>query len=89
MDHSQTIGGDTAKLLGGYIPPFFPGLGTTVSKPTKSAHPNKLTVSIIPTLLSLPAMPTNLSCCLCLKTLPACLYYKQKTTLELQLCCGT
>ena len=23
MDHSQTIGGDTAKLLGGYIPPGF------------------------------------------------------------------
>ena len=29
VDHSQTIGWDTAKLLGGYIPPSPPGFGTT------------------------------------------------------------
>ena len=29
VDHSQTIGGDTAKLLGGYISPIPPGFGTT------------------------------------------------------------
>ena len=29
VDHTQTIGGDTVKLLGGYIPPSsFPGFGT-------------------------------------------------------------
>ena len=28
VDHIQTIGGDTAKLLGGYIPPSPPGFGT-------------------------------------------------------------
>ena len=28
VDHSQTIGGDTAKLLGGYIPPSPPSFGT-------------------------------------------------------------
>ena len=28
MDHSQTIGGDTAKLFGGYIPPSHPCFGT-------------------------------------------------------------
>ena len=26
-DHTQLIGGDTAKLLGGYIPPIPPGFG--------------------------------------------------------------
>ena len=31
VDHSQTIGGDTAKLLGGYIPPVPPGFGTTAN----------------------------------------------------------
>ena len=30
VDHSQTIGGDTAKLLGGYIPPSPPCFGTPV-----------------------------------------------------------
>ena len=29
VDHSQTIGGNTAKLLGRYIPPVPPGFGTT------------------------------------------------------------
>ena len=29
VNHSQTIGGDTAKLLGGYIPSIPPGFGTT------------------------------------------------------------
>ena len=28
VDHTQTIGGDTVKLLGGYIPPSPPGFGT-------------------------------------------------------------
>ena len=32
-----------------------------LTKPTKSAQPNKLTVSIMLTLLSLPAMPTDSS----------------------------
>ena len=32
--------------------------GTMLTKPTKSAQPNKLTVSITPTLLSLPAKTT-------------------------------
>ena len=27
-DHTQIIGGDTVKLLGGYIPPSLPGFGT-------------------------------------------------------------
>ena len=31
VDHSQTIGEDTAKLLGGYIPPPPPGFGTSGS----------------------------------------------------------
>ena len=30
VDHTQTIGGDTAKLLVGYIPPSPPGFGTPV-----------------------------------------------------------
>ena len=33
VDHSQTIGGDTAKLLGGYIPP---GFGTSSQSGPKS-----------------------------------------------------
>ena len=28
VDHTQIIGGDTVKLLGGYIPPSPPGSGT-------------------------------------------------------------
>ena len=28
VDHTQIIGGDVVKLLGGYIPPTLPGLGT-------------------------------------------------------------
>ena len=28
VDHTQIIGGDTVKLLGGYIPPSPPGFGT-------------------------------------------------------------
>ena len=28
VDHTQTIGGNTVKLLGGYIPPSSPGFGT-------------------------------------------------------------
>ena len=31
VDHSQTIGGDTAKVLGGYIPPSPPCFGTPAS----------------------------------------------------------
>ena len=27
-DHTQIVGGDTVKLLGGFIPPFPPGFGT-------------------------------------------------------------
>ena len=46
--------------------------GTMLTKPAKSAQPNKLIVSIVPTLPSLPAMPTDLAyyayrpCLLCL-----------------------
>ena len=36
---------------------------TTDAMLTKSAQPNKLTVSNMPTLLSLPAMPKDLACC--------------------------
>ena len=31
-DHTQIVGGDTVKLLGGYIPPSPPGFGTTGGK---------------------------------------------------------
>ena len=32
VDHTQIIGGDTVKLLGGYIPPSPPGSGTPGQK---------------------------------------------------------
>ena len=31
VDHTQIIGGDTVKLLGGYILPSLPGFGTPAS----------------------------------------------------------
>ena len=68
-----------------------PGAGPTIctmlTKLTKFAQPKKLTKSTMPTLLSLPAMPKTLPA---MPTDLACMptvYYKQKTTLELQLCC--
>ena len=65
-----------------------PTTGTILTKPTKSAHPNKLIVSIVPTLPSLLAMPTDLAC-YAYRPCLLYLYKKQKTTLEVQLCCGT
>ena len=31
-DHTQIVGGDTVKLLGGYVPPSPPGFSTPVNK---------------------------------------------------------
>ena len=39
-----------------------PTIGAMLTKPAKSAHPNKLIVCIVPTLPSSPAMPTDLAC---------------------------
>ena len=39
-----------------------PTTGTMLTKPTKSAQPNKLIVSFVPALPSLNPMPTDLAC---------------------------
>ena len=66
-----------------------PTTSTVLTKPTKSARSNKLTAFIMPIFLSFFARSACSPYLQCLKTLPACLYYKQKTTSKLKLCCGT